>query len=225
MSHRRVIVIDDDIAVRQAFVAWLSEDYEVQCFESAESFIESFKNFDFEDGIQTCLLLDFQLPGMTGVELQTSLRLLNAEFPILFISGNAQPADVIDAWNGGAINFLLKPFTASQISNAIDDLFAKIEKDQLLIKSSSIDVKTIAIPINQREAQVLSLLGQGLQQVEAAKILGLSLRTIKMYRASLKEKLNLNTLMELARYYDQHRKSIENLAGNSIHVQRTANGG
>lgn len=214
MKVHRVIVIDDDIAVRHAFEAWLSEDYQVKCFESAESFIDAYKNFKFEDGIPSCILLDFQLPGMTGVELQTSLKLLNADFPILFMSGNAQPADVIDAWNGGAINFLLKPFTATQISDTLRNLFTNAIKKQLINDVGKPDAKITDIPINQREAQVLSLLGQGLQQVEAAKVLGLSLRTIKMYRASLKEKLNLNTLMELARYYDHHRKSIENLAEN-----------
>lgn len=213
MNSTRVIVIDDEIAVQEAFVALLSEDYQVNCFDSAESFLDSYNNFDFEDGVPSCILLDFQLPGMTGVELQTSLKQLNVEFPIIFMSGNAQPADVIGAWNGGAIKFLLKPFTADQISNTLTELFLALAKERELIRPEDSSLEVIEPPINQREAQVLLLLGKGLQQTEVAKTLGLSLRTIKMYRASLKEKLKINTLMELARYCDKHLKLIQKISG------------
>lgn len=213
MNSTRVIVIDDEIAVQEAFVALLSEDYQVNCFDSAESFLDSYNNFDFEDGVPSCILLDFQLPGMTGVELQTSLKQLNVEFPIIFMSGNAQPADVIGAWNGGAIKFLLKPFTADQISNTLTELFSALAKERELIRPEDSSLEVIEPPINQREAQVLLLLGKGLQQTEVAKTLGLSLRTIKMYRASLKEKLKINTLMELARYCDKHLKLIQKISG------------
>ena len=212
MNSARVIVIDDEIAVQEAFVALLSEDYQVKCFDSAESFLNSYNNFDFEDGVPSCILLDFQLPGMTGVELQTSLKQFNAEFPIIFMSGNAQPADVIGAWNGGAIKFLLKPFTANQISNTLTELFTALVTEQEFKSSEDFSLEVIDPPINQREAQVLLLLGKGLQQTEVAKTLGLSLRTIKMYRSSIKEKLKLNTLMELARYCDKHHQLIEKLA-------------
>lgn len=213
MRDARVIVIDDDIAVREAFLALLSESYQVKCFDSAESFLAAYKDFEFEDNIPSCILLDFQLPGMTGVELQTSLKTLNAQFPIAFMSGNAHPTDVIDAWNGGAIKFLLKPFTAPQISNVLDELFLIAAKRLEFEESNALESNIITQPINQREAQVLYLLGSGLQQVEVAKILGLSLRTVKMYRATLKEKLNLNTLMDLARYCDKHIKTIQKIAG------------
>ncbi len=146
---------------------------------------------------------------MTGIELQNELNQLNVQFPIVFMSGNALQADIIDAWQGGAIDFLLKPFTASQVSSKLakalnSGFFRQNENGKA---DSSID-----IPITKREAQVLLLLGQGRQQYEVAQNLSLSLRTVKMYRTSLKNKLNLNTLMELARFHDEHYRAILKIA-------------
>ena len=215
MSISRVIIVDDEEDVREGLQDWLSSDYEVVAYDSAESFLAAFNHFQFEDGTPSCILLDFQLPGITGVELQSNLRLMNMEFPIIFMSGNALQSDVIDAWRGGAIDFILKPFTAPQISLALAKI---LEHKKTIATNSEMDLEKqdfANIPISQREAQVLLLLGKGLQQVEVAKTLGISLRTVKMYRTFLKNKLNLNTLMELGRFCDINRKSIEKIAKKS----------
>ena len=110
MIKNRVIIVDDDLDVREGLVAWLSQNYQVDSFDSAESLLIAITNFDFEDGVPTCILLDFQMQGMNGVELQHTLKQINTEFPIIFMSGNAKQSDVIDAWHGGAVDFILKPF-------------------------------------------------------------------------------------------------------------------
>ena len=213
MKNARVIIVEDELAVRQGLSSWLSQEYEVSSFDSAESFLEALNQFEFEDGLPTCILLDFQMPGMTGVELQNNLKLLNVQCPIIFMSGNAQQVDVIDAWRGGAIDFILKPFSGSQISSALQNLFIKSEQISRSVPVAKTEKNVIDIPISQREAEVLILLGQGHRQQEAADMLGITLRTIKMHRASLKNKLNLNTLVDLTRYCDEHRPSIERIIG------------
>lgn len=209
MKNHRVIIVDDDLDIRDGLHAWLSQDYLVEIFDSSESFLSAINDFDFEDGLATCLLLDFQMPGMNGVELQKTLKQINIEFPIIFMSGNAQQSDVIDAWHEGAVDFILKPFTPGKISASLEKLFNTAKQNQEKIKPSESDRTRLALPITPREAQVLLLLGNGHEQQEVAEILGLSLRTVKMYRTFLKNKLNLHTLMELGRYCDKHRASIE----------------
>ena len=184
----------------------------IQAFDSAESFLAAFNDFEFEDGVPSCILLDFQLPGLTGVELQSNLKLMNKEFPIIFMSGNALQSDVIEAWRGGAMDFILKPFTATQISSALTKVFAKSIELQAVPTPPPEHTAPVEILISQREAQVLLLLGEGLQQIDVAKALGISLRTVKMYRAFLKNKLNLNTLMEVGRYCDANRQAIEKIS-------------
>lgn len=211
MKNTRVLIVEDDASLRQSLTDWLSQDYEIHGYESAETFLEDVDDFEFEDGMPTCILLDFQMPGMNGVELQNTLKLMNVECPIIFMSGNALQSDIIDAWHGGAIDFLLKPFTGTQISEALKKIFAK-QNQAKPSKASAINEKElIDIAISPREAEVLLMLGQGHRQTEVAQLLGISLRTIKMHRASLKNKLNLNTLVDLTRYCDQHTLSIQKI--------------
>lgn len=208
MKKSRVIIIDDESDIREALEGWLSRDYDVRTFDLAHVFLNALNNHEFKDEIPSCILLDFQIPGMTGLELQTNLKKINADFPIIFMSGNALQADIIDAWQGGAVDFILKPFKASQVSEKLAKLFDSINAKNKNNEQAIEHEKIIDIPITQREAQVLLLLGQGHQQHEVAQILDLSLRTVKMHRTAIKNKLNLNTLMELARFYDEHHESI-----------------
>jgi FixJ family two-component response regulator len=212
MKNHRVIIVDDDIDIRDGLHAWLSQDYLVEAFDSSESFLNAINDFQFEDGLSTCILLDFQMPGMNGVELQQTLKQINVEFPIIFMSGNANQSDVIDAWHEGAIDFILKPFAPGKISASVEKLFSTSRQIKAITKLFESDQTQSDLPITQREAQVLLLLGKGHEQQEVAEILGLSLRTVKMYRAFLKNKLNLHTLMELGRYYDKHQLSIKKIA-------------
>lgn len=212
MTTRRVIIVDDDIDIRDGLHAWLSQDYQVLTFDSSESFLIAINDFNLEDGIPSCILLDFQMPGVNGVELQEALNEFNFEFPIIFMSGNAHQSDVIAAWQGGAVDFILKPFEPSKVSNSLDRLFRAAEQCKQVVSPSTNSALPIDLPITQREAQVLLLLGKGHEQNEVAEILGLSLRTVKMYRSFLKNKLDLHTLMELGRYCDKNRLAIENLA-------------
>lgn len=207
MKESRVIIVDDESVIREGLQDWLSHDYNVSVFDSAESFLSSLTSF--KDETPTCILLDLQMPGMTGIELQNELNQLNVQFPIVFMSGNAQQSDIIDAWQGGAVDFLLKPFTAAQVSSK---LVKALNSDVLRQNGNGKAEDSRDIPITKREAQVLLLLGQGRQQFEVAQSLNLSLRTVKMYRTSLKNKLGLNTLMELARFYDEHHRAISKIA-------------
>jgi FixJ family two-component response regulator len=209
MNQLRVILVEDDAALRGSLTDWLSKEYLVTQFESAEALLEALNNFDLEDGIPTCILLDFQMPGMNGVELQTTLREMNIEFPVIFTSGNAQQADIIDAWHGGAKDFLLKPFTGEKVSQVLQALFQQSNAMKLEVASIPAINHLTSIPISKREAQVLLLLGKGYRQHEIADALNITLRTVKWHRASIKNKLGLNTLVEIARYCDHHKLLIQ----------------
>jgi FixJ family two-component response regulator len=210
MHTKKVIIIDDEPIIVAGLENWLSRHYKTTSFESAESFLEAFDQLEFNDGIPTCILLDFQLPGINGVQLQASLKTMNNEFPIIFMSGNAQQKDIIDAWHGGGVDFILKPFIPNQITAALETQFRKME-DKSKLNPLSQQQSNFNIPISKREAEVLLLLGEGRQQVEVASILGISVRTIKMHRASLKAKLGLNTLAELGCYYVEYKQSIQKI--------------
>lgn len=214
IKNQRIIIVDDEPVVLNSLRELLSSDHETLFFTSAEEFLAAYSNFDFEDGKPTCILLDFQMPGMNGVELQVSLKQMNVEFPIVFMSGNAQQKDIISAWHEGAKDFVLKPFTAEQILGVIATQFSHIKEERTKsfgLPSSHLNI-TKKIPITKREAEVLLMLGSGLHQHEVSEKLGISLRTIKKYRSNLRDKLNLNTLIELGRFCDQYQDLIKNIA-------------
>lgn len=212
MKQSRVIIVEDDVALRQSLAEWLSNEHVVSDFDSAEALIKAIDEFESADNIPTCILLDFQMSGMTGVELQAKLSLMNVHFPIIFMSGNALRVDIIDAWHGGAVDFLLKPFTGTKLSETIATLFHRVQTIQPLASSSIFQDELVDIPISQREAEVLLLLGSGHRQHEIARMLNITLRTVKWHRANIKIKLHLNTLVELTRYCDQHTSAIERVA-------------
>lgn len=211
MIHKRILIIEDQLSVRKALTDWFSHEYEVVNFESASDFLDAMASFDFEDGTPTAMLLDFQLVGMTGVDLQKTLREMNVEFPIVFMSGNAEKKDVIDAWRGGAVDFILKPFSGPEISKVVESVFQKIETHAHRNPRQPPSGALPNLPITPREAEVLLLLGKGQRQNEVAQLLNISLRTVKMYRAFIKQKLDLNTLVELTRFCDQYQDALQKL--------------
>lgn len=179
MNIERIVIVDDERIIRESLRGWFLPTFEVFCFDSSERFLDSLNQFDFEDGNPTCMLLDFQMPGMNGVELQQTLKSLNVEFPIIFMSGNARQVDIIDAWHGGAVDFILKPFNANQISQALLTQFDRLKQRRNHENKAKDELTHTVVPITKREAEVLLLLGKGLQQNEVARILGISLRTVK----------------------------------------------
>ena len=219
MKNFRVLVVDDDKEVRRGLFEWLSYDYEVECFDSAQSILTAINKQAFQNGLPTCILLDLQMPDMNGMELLNQLQQMKVNHPIVFMSGNANQADIIEAWHGGAVDFVLKPFSASQISTTLKSLFTKLVELSNENSSNSLTGKQSDIPITSREAQVLLLLGKGHKQAEVAKMLGISLSTVKMYRNFLKNKLNLNTLVELALFCEEHRQSISTLVNSKTDNQ------
>lgn len=214
MKNSRVIIIEDDVALRKSLSEWLANEYLVTEFESAEAFLEKLEQFDSASSLPACMLLDFQMTGMTGVQLQSKLMKMNIVIPIIFMSGNAQQADIIDAWHGGAVDFLLKPFTGSKVSETLRGMFDKLMTVKRTLLAADVVGCVVDLPITQREAEVLILLGKGHRQHEIAKMLNITLRTVKWHRAGIKNKLKLNTLVELTRYCDQHMLSIQKVARN-----------
>lgn len=212
MNIKRIHIIDDESVILESISEWLSKKYEVHSFSSAEKYLKAMDQFDQGNTIPTCILLDFQMPGINGVELQKTLKRLNSKFPIIFMSGNANQSDIIDAWRGGAIDFILKPFGPNKINEILDNQFMLMEKNAFDNGNATVQKTEVHIPITRREAQILLLLGKGHSQLETAQQLGISLNTVKMYRSFLRDKLDLNTLTELIQYFNNYQEAIEKVA-------------
>jgi FixJ family two-component response regulator len=194
-----VLVVDDDDAVRRALTRLIrSAGYSVKCFGSAREFLE------FESFAQgcACLVLDVGLPDLDGLELQRKLNATNRTLPIIFLTGQGDIAMTVRAMKAGATDFLSKPVSDMELLGAIDS--ALRHSAQAL--ASRIEVDSIHERISlltPREREVLALLVEGRLNKQAACVLGIAEKTIKVHRARVMEKMEVRSLVELVRATDK----------------------
>ncbi len=116
MSNLSLIsVVDDDTSVRESLQCLIrSVGFAVEAFASAEEFLKS-------DHLHNtrCLILDVRMPGMNGIELQRRLVASHCDIPVIFITAHGDEAARSQALKDGAVDYLLKPFTAEALLNAI----------------------------------------------------------------------------------------------------------
>jgi FixJ family two-component response regulator len=194
-----IFIIDDDGSMRQALQRMLKEaGYSVEVYESAKLFLE--KSFPISPAT---ILLDMQMPDMTGVELQEQLVKLGRTTPIIFISGQSQPVQIIKAMKYGALNFLLKPFNLKELLESISEA---IKVDQASFKN--LNKNTLAknqfSSLTNKEREVYSYLIKGMKSKDIATTLGIVPATIKVHKSRILEKMNVNSSQELIR---QHLES------------------
>jgi len=111
-----VFVVDDDVSVRESLeLLILSAGWQPETFASAQAFLSR-----APATTPACLVLDIELPGLNGLELQERLAVDRSEMPIIFITGHDDVPETIRAINGGAVEFLRKPFAADALLHALE---------------------------------------------------------------------------------------------------------
>ena len=189
-----VFVIDDDPSVRKSLSRLLrSVGHSVETFSSAEAFLGR-KHFD---GVG-CIILDVQMPGLSGMDLQAELSKEEYSMPIVFITGHGDIPMSVDAMRKGAIHFLTKPFDDNDLLKAIREA---IDKDRMA-KAEQTEVQDIRRRINlltQREYEILRYVITGMLNKQIAFTLKIAEKTVKIHRGRVMGKLRINSVAELVR--------------------------
>ena len=193
MSGSRVIhIVDDDDAVRQSLVFLLSSaGLAVRVYDSATAFLGSLGSI--QGG---CLITDVRMPDMTGIELLHQMRMRACNLPAIVITGHGDVPLAVEAMKAGAIDFIEKPFDQEAILNAVQ---AALERGG---EGEGEDVAAVAAKLaslSERERQVLEGLIAGHPNKTIAYDLGISPRTVEVYRANLMAKMQAKSLSELIR--------------------------
>ena len=187
-----VFVVDDDAAVRKALGRLLrSAGYQPEAFASAEEFLQQSR---FDDS--GCILLDIQLPGLNGLELQQTLADAARHLAIVFITGYADVPMSVRAMKGGAVDFLSKPFTDAELLQAVAEALSKIQKEQIY-KIEVADIRARLSMLTARESEVLHHVVAGRLNKQTAADLGIVEKTVKVHRARVMEKMGASSLAEL----------------------------
>jgi two-component system response regulator FixJ len=189
-----VHVIDDDDAMRESLAFLLkSAKVEVATYESADAFLARLQALK-----AGCVVTDVRMPGMSGLDLLKRLRELKNPIPVIVITGHADVPLAVEAMKFGASDFLEKPFDddvlLSAVRAAVSDGAAG-QEDQALRAAILLRLESLSA----RERQVLDGLVAGHPNKTIAYDLGISPRTIEIYRANVMTKMEASSLSELVR--------------------------
>ncbi len=191
---RPVYVIDDDIAVRLS-VTQVIEDmgYDVWSFPGGVDLLDA---LDALDAIAPgCLLLDVQMPGMTGIDVMEDLNRRGCRWPVIVMTAHGDVPKAVKAMKLGALEFIEKPFSPDTLRPALERGFVKWDEQCAWHEARRAAVNQLNV-LTPRERSVLHGLMQGKQNKIVAHEMGLSVRTVEMHRANMLGKLGLRTLPE-----------------------------
>jgi FixJ family two-component response regulator len=186
-------VVDDDASFRTAIERRLKfAGYEVATYSSAAELLESLRGSQ-KPG---CILLDVQLPTLSGLDLQSHLIELGSILPIVFLTGYADTATTVRAIKSGAEDFLTKPVSSEQLIDAIERAMARYQSAHS--QRSKLDsLRKLVAALTPRERQVFDLMVRGKINKQIAYDLGTTERTVKAHRHQVMEKMRVNSLAEV----------------------------
>ena len=198
MKHEPcVFIVDDDHAVRDGFTLLFdAADIAVETYESAEAFLTA-----YNPERPGCLVLDVNMPGMSGPELQLELIKRHIRLPILFLTAHGDIPMTVRAMKAGAMDFLTKPVQGKQLLQQVKTAFTL---DAQMREQASLDqtAETLLSCLTPRELEVMLLVVAGHANKEIARHLGISHRTVEIHRSRVMEKTGASNLLELARLAD-----------------------
>ena len=189
-----VFVVDDDRGLREAIKLLLeSVDLRVETFRTAEQFLSSPR-----PDAPSCLILDVRLPGVSGLELQHRLLQGGVTIPTIFITGHGDVPMSVQAMKNGAVEFLTKPFRDQLL---IDAVHQALDRDRIerTRRAEHAELEARFDSLTVREREVMRLVLRGLLNKQIATRLGTSEITVKVRRARMMDKMQAESLVELAR--------------------------
>jgi FixJ family two-component response regulator len=195
-TKQTVFIVDDDPSVCRSLSRVVRHaGLEAQSFASAEEFLRT-QTAPFQH--PACLVLDLQMPGLSGLELQLELSTHSAPCPAIFISGNADIPATVKAMRQGAVTFLTKPFDNDDLLRAIAEA---LEKHRALLDSDSQGrtIRERMSELTEREREVMSWVITGALNKQIAAELGIVENTVKVHRARVMEKMCVVSVAELVR--------------------------
>ena len=193
-DEARVHVIDDDEAMRDSLeFLFQTADLPVRVYDSAAAFLGS-----LDGGVTGCVVTDVRMPQMTGLDLLREIRSRGLELPVIVITGHGDVPLAVEAMQAGAQDFLEKPFDDERLLSLVRQALEREAQAQPQ-KEEQAAARTKLATLSHRERQVLERLVQGQLNKTIAWELGISARTVEVYRAKLMAKMGAPAFADLVR--------------------------
>jgi FixJ family two-component response regulator len=193
MPHEHVYLVDDNADIRFHLKGLLiNKGYNVHEFDGAQAFLDGHVQLE-----RPCVLvLDMRMPKLTGLDLQNHLKHQNIFIPIIFISGESQQQEIINAMKGGAIEFLWKPFKSDDLLQAIQRGINLDTANTNLIQRKS-KLYALQSTLTPQENKIFLLILGSLGNKEIGEELGIFSDTVKKHRAQVMAKMQVTKRSEL----------------------------
>jgi len=189
-----IYLIDDDAAIRDALMLLLNlRGMSAEAFSSAEYALAKLNRES-----RGCVLADLRMPGMSGLELLAEINAREISLPVVLLTAHGDVATTRAALRGGAFDFLEKPIDEDILVDVLTHAIsedARGHQKRLQTETQLARINTLT----QRERQVLTLLGRGLQNREIAIELSISPRTVEVYKARMMEKLDCSSIADVVK--------------------------
>ena len=189
-----VHVVDDDAAIRDS-LSFLLTTAELNpiVYESAAALLE--RGDELEQG---CIITDVRMPGMSGLELVLELKARRLLHPVIVLTGHGDVALAVEAMKAGVVDFIEKPFDEQVLLKAVKAALAR-EESVAAREAERAEVEARVEQLSGREREVFEAIVHGESNKSAAQKLGISPRTVEIYRANVMDKMGASTLSELVR--------------------------
>jgi FixJ family two-component response regulator len=187
-----VFVVDNDYSVRNRLTRLIeTKGYRVECFASAEEFLRERINAE-----AACLVLEVNLPKLSGMGLQNLLLRGGVSLPIIFMTDRADISTAVRALEAGAISFLLKPLDENELMAQIENAFA-VWHDELRQRSEIASIQRHYSTLTLREREILLFAVSGKLDKQTAHELGIVEETVKVHRRRIMKKMRAQSVTEL----------------------------
>ncbi|MDP2787271.1 MAG: response regulator [Pseudomonadota bacterium] len=194
MTEPIVTIVDDDEAVRDSLALLLNfRGYRTRAFASAEACLEAWR-----PDWRGCLLLDLRMGGMDGLALQQALMQRDSTLPVVFLTGHGDLAHARAALKSGAVDFLEKPYEEAALLAAVSEAMER-DTREYAVQSHVAEITARIERLSERERQVMDLVVAGKPNREIAEELGISPRTVEVFKARMMEKMQARSVPELVR--------------------------
>jgi FixJ family two-component response regulator len=187
-----VVVVDDDISVRESLELLIeNEGWQPALFESAQEFLARLPTL-----APSCLILDVNLPDLSGLDIQQRISEEKSSTPIVFITGSGDIPTSVRAMKAGAAEFLTKPLDDGLVIQAIRDA---VLRSQVNLKREGIQrqLEERLASLTKREREVMNLVVKGLMNKQVGFELDISEITVKAHRGRVMEKMHAATFVDL----------------------------
>ncbi|GEC59475.1 two-component system response regulator FixJ [Bradyrhizobium japonicum] len=193
-TRRTILVIDDDPAMRDSLAFLLDVNgFAVTSYETATDFLDHLAGSTVD-----CIVSDIRMPGMSGLELVRKLKVDAVACPVILMTGHGDVALAVEAMKAGAVDFIEKPFEDEALLRAIGEAL-RTQSAAPADGTVKREAEARLVDLSPRERDVLRGLVAGKINKVIAHDLGISPRTVEVYRANLMAKTNVRSMSELMR--------------------------